>query len=319
MKRWPGRVRCRDRSAESACIESWYAQRSAGCPLRLARLNRGFTLTEVLIVAVVIGILLSFITAAGFSALTRAHEFAIQTEAGKLALAMDTFKAEYGSYPPANLALPVSGQPDRLFSFVSKHFPFYLQRLAADQDVAGGNLREKLRSDLGFSEAEGGKGIYIHGFDPSQALVFWLVGFSGDPADPFAGHRERMLGDDSSRSLYEFADRLGYDDTDDTLTVHYYPELWGNVSKHLIDEVAFLYLDHTSYDLPYTPSAGLPPFTAYATASAPFHPRSFQVINAGLDRKLGEGGMRRGGDDADNAAHFSGQLMGDRTESDGDS
>ena len=49
----------------------------------------GFTLTEVLVVTLIVGVLLSFIVSAAFSALTRGHEFAIQGEAGKLALAME--------------------------------------------------------------------------------------------------------------------------------------------------------------------------------------------------------------------------------------
>ena len=39
-------------------------------------------------------------------------------------------------------------------------------------------------------------------FNPAHALMFWLVGFSNDPADPFAGHRERMKGDDLARRLF---------------------------------------------------------------------------------------------------------------------
>ena len=53
-------------------------------------------------------------------------------------------------------------------------------------------------------------------------------------------------------------------------------------------------------------------FTAYTTADGTgIKPRSFQMINAGLDRKLGNGEANRSGEDADNVAHFSRRLMGD--------
>ncbi len=272
--------------------------------------NAGFTLTEVLVVTLIVGVLFSFIVSAAFSALTRGHEFAIQSEAGKLALAMETFRHEYGGYPPANLAPPQGSDPDRLYSFVSRTFPLYMRRLATDDNLPG-SLQEKLRNDLGRPVAEGGKGIHIHTFDPGQALVFWLAGFSTDAGDPFAGHRERMLGDDSSAALYTFADRLGSDDTDATLTVHYYPELTGGVSSASINQVAFLYFDRSAYDAEYTAAPGLQPFSAYRGPSGALNPGRFQIINAGLDRKLGSGGASRGGDDADNVAHFSSRMMGD--------
>lgn len=328
MKCWPGRVRCSGRSAASARMESWYAQRSAGCPLRPARLNRGFTLTEVLIVAVVIGILLSFITAAGFSALTRAHAFAIQTEAGKLALAMEMFKQQYGSYPPANLTPPsTANDPDRLYQFVARAFPRYVQKLALDSGLTGTD-QQRLRNDLQRTQSEGGKGLFLGDipseFSPAHALLFWLVGFSGDPADPFAGHRERMQGEDLASAFYAFdPERIGkrYDDggTDVTsddpqrqemqtqLTAIYIPDTSGG-GTFSNNSAAYLYFS-SPYDVPYCYDKGNPElkFTAYAVASE----KPFQVINAGLDRKIGRGGTSRDGEDADNAAHFSGQLMGD--------
>ena len=293
----------------------------------------GFTLTEVLVVAVVLGVLISFIVATAFSALTRGHEFAIQSETGKLALAMETFRQEYGSHPPANLRKPDSDDdPDPLYQFVARAFPRYLQRLATDPNLAG-TLQERLRSDLQRTQAEGGKGLFLgeahaedkqnepHEFCPPHALLFWLVGFSGDPSDPFAGHRERMKGEDLSRAFYAFdPERIGkrYDDEgtavgndepqrqemDTQLTAIYIPDTSGG-GTFTDNSVAFLYFDRGSYDMKYKG------FLPYRTASGPIKPQSFQIVNAGLDRKIGEGGVARSGDDADNAAHFSDRLMGD--------
>ena len=171
-----------------------------------------------MIVAVVIGVLLSFITAAAFSALTRGQEFAIQTEVGKLALAMEAFKQQYGSYPPANLTPPSStGKKDRLYSFVARAFPRYIERLATDPDLEG-SIQQRVRNDLQGTQdgpGNGGKGIFLGDtpdeFNPAHALMFWLVGFSNDPADPFAGHRERMKGDDLACAFYDFnPDNIGH-------------------------------------------------------------------------------------------------------------
>ena len=109
-----------------------------------------------------------------------------------------------------------------------------------------------------------GKGIHIHTFDPGQALVFWLAGFSADAADPFAGHRERMLGDDSSQHSIHLPTVWARMIRDATLTVHYYPELTdGGVSSASINQVAFLYFDRSAYDVEYTAAPGLQPFSAY--------------------------------------------------------
>ncbi|NIL96710.1 MAG: hypothetical protein GTO53_04670, partial [Planctomycetales bacterium] len=58
----------------------------------------------------------------------------------------------------------------------------YVQRLFPRYDAAT-NLYTDLVTD---------EGINVATFDPGYALVFWLVGFSGDPADPFRDHRLRM-------------------------------------------------------------------------------------------------------------------------------
>ena len=333
MIRWPERPRCGAGSAAAPSIDG-------GCLVRShlsAAGRRGFTLTEVLVVAVVIGILLSLITAAGFSALTRAQEFAISTETGKLALAMEMFKKQYGSYPPADLTPPTGSQEtDRLYQFVVRVFPHYIQRLALDSSTAGNTLEEKLRNDLQGTQGNGGKGIFLGDtadeFNPGHALVFWLAGFSGDAGDPFAGHRERMKGENLTAAFYDFdKDNLlkgyydqqhnavndpGAQESQATLTAVYIPNKQaGGLQLGEINQTAVLYFDSTCYTS--TNQRAYKGFSAYTTTDGKrINPRSFQIVNAGLDRKLGTGGPSRGGEDADNVAHFSSKLMGDRTAGD---
>ena len=56
----------------------------------------GFTLTEVLVVTVIIGILIALVSAAVFPALDSAKEFASFSEAAKLKIAMEQLKSQYG-------------------------------------------------------------------------------------------------------------------------------------------------------------------------------------------------------------------------------
>ena len=60
----------------------------------------GFTLVEMLVVIVIIGILASLTTVAVTAALDRAHETSIQTELNQIAAAFERYKNDYGSYPP---------------------------------------------------------------------------------------------------------------------------------------------------------------------------------------------------------------------------
>ena len=81
--------------------------------------GRGFTLTEVLIVAVIIGILLALVSAAVFPALDSAKEFARYSEAANLSMAMESFKAQYGATPPSDLRK----SQGNLLAFVRRIFP----------------------------------------------------------------------------------------------------------------------------------------------------------------------------------------------------
>ena len=222
-------------------------------------------------VTVIIGILLALVTMAVFPALQSAREFAISSEAGQLEMAIEAFKSHYGSgYPPADLA--ASGEVDPLYNFVRATFPqFQFDPNSPNPEEPDRLTPTNLRNYLQTMKNEAGEvaGVYITTFDPGQALVFWLVGFSNDPSDPFDGHVARMRGEDLEKALYAFdPDRLGTRNEEDIWTVHYYPDLSGGVDSSTINSRAFLYFDSKAYGTPYQPAVGaengpLPEFSVY--------------------------------------------------------
>ena len=295
------------------------------------RCRSGFTLVEVLVVTVIIGILIALVSAAVFPALQSAKEFAITSEAGQLGMAIEAFKSHYGrGYPPADLTAPASGGVDPLYNFVRDAFPRFTE--VPDPNNPGNMLpldEENLRTYLQNlkNEDEVVEGVYIDTFDPGQSLVFWLVGFSNDPADPFDGHVARMRGKDLEKAFYAFdPGRLGTRNEDGVWTVHYYPETVKNMNSDEANatggSLSFLYFDKRAYDKSYDPNGpdgggSLPTFSAYREndGTNPFYnPTSFQIISAGLDKQLGEGGIcsqPMTGADADNITNFSGGTMAD--------
>ena len=246
----------------------------------------GFTLTEVLVVAVIIGLLLGLVSAAVFPAIDSAKEFATYSEAANLSMAMESLKAQYGATPPADLSNPATTSSP-VYKFVARAFPRYaISQLESDLTTAGASTS----------------------FDPGNALVFWLVGFSGDPSAPFSGHAERMSGSDMSAAFYEFeSDRLG---TDSNSVVRYFPSLPGGQYNSAPADRAFLYFDRSAYGTGYDPNQSGTPFTVYKNSGgAYYNPQSFQIIQAGLDGELGTGGSLGGSDD--NVASFASGTIKD--------
>jgi prepilin-type N-terminal cleavage/methylation domain-containing protein len=130
------------------------------------RSRASFTLVELLVVIIIIGVLASLITVASRSAVLGAKEARIITELHNIALAMKAYKAKYGDYPPN------FNDPDA----VRRHFRKAFSRSKDNIDII-------LNADPPLNQAE--------------AVTFWLLGFSPDPEYPLTGGGTRM-------SLFEF-------------------------------------------------------------------------------------------------------------------
>ena len=256
----------------------------------------GFTLTEVLVVTVIIGILIALVSAAVFPALDSAKEFAIYSEAANLSMAMESFKSQYGATPPSDLSDTAA-----VNKFFSRAFPRYdLTSVTADLTAAGANTTA---------------------FDPGNALVFWLVGFHSDASNPLQGHSGRMTGG-GDRAFYEFdIDRLAQGTSNNTAKtgVRYFPNVPGGAISANQDR-AFLYWDRSAYTVPggtttktYLTDRGNDMEAYQKSAGIFYNPRSFQIIQAGLDGTLMPTPVSPNlpTDTDDNIASFSGGTIKD--------
>ena len=282
-----------------------------------AVVRSGFTLVEVLVVTVIIGILLALVSAAVFPALQSAKEFAITSELSQMSMAMEELKAEYGTgNPPADLS-----SSDDLYNYVVRTFPQFTKD-PSDATGATALTPANLRTYLS------GLGVNTTQFDPGNSLVFWLVGFSDNQANPFDGHADRMNGTKMASPFYEFdTDRLGTDSED---YIRYFPKLSGDdydtnnaALDNIIKPKSFLYFDKRAYGTAYE---GFSAYQKYSTAPPNYYnPKGTQIINAGLDGQLGVGGAPKddtgadadvpfSGADADNLTNFSGGTMADYTD-----
>jgi prepilin-type N-terminal cleavage/methylation domain-containing protein len=92
--------------------------------MRLVRTEpnrRGFTLVELLVVIVIIGILAALITVAVSAAMVSARQARILLELGQISGAIEQYKAKYGSYPPSTRPL-LASHIQSLFTRVSPQY-----------------------------------------------------------------------------------------------------------------------------------------------------------------------------------------------------
>lgn len=155
----------------------------------------GFTLVEMLVVIVIIGILAGLITGAALQARVTAKNYVIFQEIKQLEVALNEYKNKYGDYPPdftdttavtRHLAkafprYPAGDYLDPLGNKVSAPGPGILLRWqfnlkAANIDYASLDPSTAIVIWLGG----------IPSFDPGTGKVTALNGFCLDPANPFS-------------------------------------------------------------------------------------------------------------------------------------
>jgi len=123
-----------------------------------ARARGGFTLVELLVVIIIIAILAAIAVPAVMRATATAQNARIKTEIDMLHMAIQQYKNEYGSVPPA-VDVDTAGNGGRINKHIQRLFP---------------------RAPAAFLLNNASASL----MKPNTALVGWLVGYSDDPTNP---------------------------------------------------------------------------------------------------------------------------------------
>lgn len=137
--------------------------------------QKGFTLLEVLIVIVIIGLLGGMTTTVIVSARRSVSNSLISTQMAQLSIALDEYKNRFGEYPPD------FSDPDAVMRHVHKRWPRYSCDTYAEflEDIRLGCLlssQEWGRNDVANSSNGFGGSHWWSIRSHISALVFWLGG-----------------------------------------------------------------------------------------------------------------------------------------------
>jgi len=118
----------------------------------------GFTLTELLIVIAIIGLLVGLLSVVAAGAIKRSQEFAIQSEITQMNQALESFRTKYGFYPPSQIT--DANQVRRI-----------LARIAPNHQEDAGSIQAWMNSVGNQLDAE-------------TSLVYWLSGLPSNKQRP---------------------------------------------------------------------------------------------------------------------------------------
>jgi type II secretion system protein G len=127
--------------------------------------SAGFTVIEVLVVIVIIGILIGLLVPGLMSASRRSREFAIESDIAQLTSSLEAFKTKYGFYPPDFTGITT---PEQFIPYLNRVAPNHAEgpNLAAWWTQVGQKLNQA---------------------GPQASYVFWLSGLAKNKQYPLTG------------------------------------------------------------------------------------------------------------------------------------
>ncbi len=273
----------------------------------------GFTLVELLMVIVIIGLLMALLLPAIWAAQTSARQAQITMEIGQVGMKMEEYNSVYTSYPPSYLGESIGSYTTYGNEVVARHFRKRFPRMGAANWGAVNSAVDSATDSL--TAASGG--LSISTISGAEAMVFWLggfassgqmTGFNKNPLTPLA------LGGQREGALFEF-DNLRLRDVDNDGWPEYYPPDTNFRAPYLY----FAATPGNSYVDVFDPSLNSVTQASgvahpYRTISGGFvNPKSFQIIWSGLDFDYGNNntnkvfpeGNNYGPGDLDNLTNFA--------------
>lgn len=162
-----------------------------------------FTLVELLVVIVIIGILASLITVAAVNAIKHARRTQVKAEINEITNAVDELKNKTTAYPP-NCQTDGTGATNPLNEAdVLNDLRRYLQQMAPRSQESDDLARVLTGQQPG--DTTNYPNVLSGGISAAEAVVFWLGGFGSDPKYPISGnggpsYAIAALGDSSNAS-----------------------------------------------------------------------------------------------------------------------
>lgn len=232
---------------------------------RIHREARGaFTLVELMVVIVIIGLITAVAVPVVMQALTKARNAAIKAEIDMLHMAIMNYRNEYGSFPPCiDPAYGVTAAPYVAGGPAAKHLGRLFPRCA--NPTATGAAAQ-------FAGA-------TQPITPLTAIVSWLGGYTSDPTLPLTGGtRKRLFDFDQAR----IDSALSYFPSGKSKS----PYIYIDSSNYFIGTAIPLFPIGTgTYFAHRVPNS---PAGTFSTLTQPaFNPDTFQILCAGRDEIFG--------------------------------
>ena len=142
----------------------------------------GFTIVELLVVVSIIALLAALLIPAVFSAVRGATNAAIKMEVNQIEMALERYSQEMGEFPPD---FSVTGKTEA--DTIALKRQAINNHLARKYRLRNGNLTYSYDSNGNAVGGDDLTDVEINQLNPTNALNFWLRGFSEDPQRPLTG------------------------------------------------------------------------------------------------------------------------------------